>query len=192
NSLPAIAPFFTSPNPQLREAAVTTLRYLNQVKQCPPALSLITDADETVRRSTALTLGHLTDESVISRLTTAIATDPDWQVRRNAAQSIALHAQPETLPVLKTALTDELWQVRKAALQAMQKIPGADCVAAIAPMLTDDSSEVRKEAAITLGVLGDPAALSVLQQAIDDPDREVSIRAERAIRNIQQVSPSNA
>ncbi len=53
--------------------------------------------------------------------------------------------------------------------------------------LTDEVSDVRKEAAIALGKLANPAALQALQQALDDPDREVSIRAERAIANIQQT-----
>lgn len=36
-SLPYVLPFFESPDPALRESAVTTLRYLNQVERCQPA-----------------------------------------------------------------------------------------------------------------------------------------------------------
>jgi HEAT repeat protein len=191
-ALPAITPFFTSIHPSIREAAVTTLRYLNQVKQCPPAVKLIDDADAGVRRATALTLAHLADEAVISALSQAIRHDPDWQVRRNAAQSLAVHAQPTTLPTLRIALTDLHWQVRKTALQAMQKLPDAGYLSAIAQLLADEFSDVRKEAVIALGALGQATALNALQQALDDPDREVSIQAERAIRNIQiaQTSPN--
>ncbi len=60
-SLDAVLSFFNSQHPELREAAVTTLRYLNQVQICPKALSLLNDADNNVRRATAITLGYLKD-----------------------------------------------------------------------------------------------------------------------------------
>jgi len=74
----------------------------------------------------------------------------------------------------------------------MQKLPDAGYLSAIAQLLADEFSDVRKEAVIALGALGQATALNALQQALDDPDREVSIQAERAIRNIQiaQTSPN--
>jgi HEAT repeat protein len=121
-ALPYILPFFDSENPKVREAAVTTLCYLNQVKTCPPALALLSDPVETVRRAAALTLGHLADEEVIGLLSQALTGDSDWQVRRNAAKSLALHAAAEAIPALGTALQDEHWQVRKFTAQALQKV----------------------------------------------------------------------
>ncbi|MDZ4873656.1 MAG: hypothetical protein CLLPBCKN_003052 [Chroococcidiopsis cubana SAG 39.79] len=100
--LPAIAKFFKSENPELREAAVTTLSYLNQVQRCPPVLKLMQDSDGSVRRATALTLGHLADEEAIALLTQALTTDPDWQVRRNAAKSIFIHAKPSIILLSKS------------------------------------------------------------------------------------------
>jgi HEAT repeat protein len=67
-ALPYILPFFQSVNPDLREAAVVTLRYLNQVDRCQPALDLLTDPAETVRREVVLTLGHLRDKGIAQRL----------------------------------------------------------------------------------------------------------------------------
>lgn len=49
-------------------------------------------------------------------------------------------------------------------------------------------ADVRKEAAIALGTLASPEALPALQQALDDPDREVSIQAQRAISKIQAIA----
>ena len=106
--------FFESEHPQLREAAVTTLSYLNQVQICPPALSLISDRDESVRCAAALTLGHLADTDIVDLLGNALNNDTDWQVRRNAAKSLALHADAKIIPTVLIALKDEHWQVRKA------------------------------------------------------------------------------
>ena len=46
---------------------------------------------------------------------------------------------------------------------------------------------MRKEAAIALGVLQNPTALNALQQALDDPDKDVCIYTQRAIEQIQSV-----
>lgn len=184
-ALPYILPFFESNNPALRAAAITTLRYLNQIECCQPALALMSDSVAEVRRETVLTLGHLMDEEIISLLSQAITTDPDWQVRRNAAKALALHADPVALPAVGQALTDEHWQVRKFALQVLQKTPDPQFLPDLIRALTDEYSDVRRDAAIALGNLGSLDALNALQQALDDPDREVYIQTERAIQKIQ-------
>ena len=191
-ALPYILPFFQSDAPELREAAVTTLRYLNQVDRCPLVFDLLIDPEVTVRREVVLTLGYLADEGVIAHLSQALTTDADWQVRRNVAKSLAIHASPDALPTLTTALQDEHWQVRKFALQAVQKTPSNELLTELVQLLADEFSDVRKEAAIALGTLTTPAALHALHQALDDPDREVSIQAERAIKKIQgAITPEN-
>lgn len=193
-SLPYVLPFFASTHSELREAAVTTLRYLNQVERCQPALLLLSDPEVRVRRATALTLGHLADAEVIAQLGRALSHDSDWEVRRNAAKSLAIHANPAAIVPLETALEDEHWQVRKFSLQALQKIPADRTLPALIKALTDENSDVRRDAAIALGILKNQAALNPLQQALDDPDREVCIFAKRAIQSIQETlkEPSNA
>lgn len=192
--LPYILPFFESDQAELREAAVTTLRYLNQVKQCAQAIALLSDSSETVRRSAALTLGHLADTDVVSALCRSLIEDADWQVRRNAAKSLALHADRSAVPALETASSDEHWQVRKFALQALQKTPDDCTLPTLIQALTDEYSDVRRDAAIALGTLKNPVALNALQQALDDPDRDVCIYTQRAIQSIQESlqEPSNA
>ena len=188
-ALPYILPFFYSDNPQLSEAAVTTLRYLNQVESCQPALALMSDPVEAVRRATTLTLGHLIDEEVVALLNEALASDPDWQVRRNAAQSLALHAPSEAVPVLGAALGDEHWQVRKFAAQALQQVADDQVIPALVTALSDESSDVRRDASTALGNLGDPSVLNALQQTLDDPDMDVRINSQRAIQKIQESTP---
>jgi HEAT repeat protein len=188
-ALPAILPFFQSADPGLRAAVMTTLRYLNQVDRCPPVFDLLADPEAAVRREVVLTLGHLSDEGVIAQLGQALTSDTDWQVRRNAAKSLAIQAHPEALPALAIALQDAHWQVRKFVLQALQKTPQTtlsddllpDLIQALIQALADEFSDVRKEATIAIGQLGNADALNALQQALDDPDREVCIYAQRAI-----------
>jgi HEAT repeat protein len=180
-----VMPFFESPVPELREAAITTLRYLNQVVRCQPALALMSDPDEAVRRTTALTLGHLADDQVIPILAQAVTDDPDWEVRRNAAKSLTTHANPHAIAALEKAAEDPHWQVRKFSIQALQTIAAERTLPLFIKALTDEYSDVRREGVKALKILNNPVALTPLQQALDDPDRDVCIFAQRAIQSIQ-------
>lgn len=191
-ALPAILPFLQSPNSDLREAAIVTLRYLNQVERCEPALVLLTDPEASVRRATALTLGHLQDETVISKLSQALLTDSDWEVRRNAAKALAIHANALAIETLEKALKDEHWQVRRFSIQALQKIPSHGLLLPLIKALTDEFSDVRKDAAIALGLLKNSQALPALEQTLNDPDRDVVIYAQRAIQTIQSTLQEHA
>ncbi|MGD1854612.1 MAG: HEAT repeat domain-containing protein [Leptolyngbyaceae cyanobacterium] len=193
-ALPYILPFFESENPVLREASVVTLRYLNQVVRCEPALALAKDTNDEVRRSAILTLGYLSDEAVVPMLCDAIATDPDWQVRRNAAQSLDLHATAAATPALTQAMADDHWQVRKFTARALQKVATDETIPTLIKALSDEYSDVRRDAAIALGNLGNPEVLPALKQTLDDPDRDVQIFSQRAIQKIQDqlAEASNA
>lgn len=180
-----VLPFFESESPALREASVVTLRYLNQVVRCAPAFTLAKDPVEAVRRAAMLTLGHLTDDEVVPLLCGAVASDPDWQVRRNAAQAIDLHATAAALPALTKAMEDDHWQVRKFTARALQNIATPATIPCLIKALSDEYSDVRKDAAIALGKIGHTDALSALQQTLDDPDSDVQIFSGRAIQAIQ-------
>ncbi|MEM6256254.1 MAG: HEAT repeat domain-containing protein [Cyanobacteria bacterium P01_D01_bin.156] len=193
-ALPYVMPFFESGNPTLREASIVTLRYLNQVVRCEPALALAKDTNDDVRRSAILTLGYLSDEQVVPMLCDAIANDSDWQVRRNAAQSLDLHATEAAIPALTQAMGDDHWQVRKFTARALQKVANDETIPNLIKALSDEYSDVRRDAAIALGNLGNPEVLPALQQTLDDPDRDVQIFSQRAIQKIQDqlTETSNA
>lgn len=184
-ALAYVLPFFESKSPALREASIVTLRYLNQVVRCEPVLALAKDSVEQVRRSVMLTLGHLTDDAVVPLLCEAVTADPDWQVRRNAAQSLDLHNTEAALPALTKAIEDEHWQVRKFTARALQNVATQSTIPCLIKALSDEYSDVRKDAAIALGKIGHSDALSALQQTLDDPDKDVQIFSGRAIQAIQ-------
>jgi HEAT repeat protein len=71
-------------------------------------------------------------------------------------------------------------------LQVLQKTPDAQFLPDLVRSLADEYSDVRRDATIALGNLGDPTALNDLRQAVDDPDRDVCIYADRAIQKIQK------
>ncbi|MFO0128374.1 MAG: HEAT repeat domain-containing protein [Pseudanabaena sp.] len=145
----------------------------------------MSDPDEAVRRATTLTLGHLADDEVVPMLAQAVTDDPDWEVRRNAAKSLTTHANPNAIAALEKAAEDQHWQVRKFSLQALQTIAAERTLPLFIKALTDEYSDVRREGVKALKILNNPVALTPLQQALDDPDRDVCIFAQRAIQSIQ-------
>ncbi|MGA0201366.1 MAG: HEAT repeat domain-containing protein, partial [Prochlorotrichaceae cyanobacterium] len=189
-SLPYVMPFFESESLVLREASVTTLRYLNQVVRCEPALALAKDPAPEVRRAAVLTLGHLADEAVVPLLCEVLTQDTDWQVRRNASQSLDLLASPASVKALEQALKDEHWQVRKFTARALQKVGTPEILPSLIQALSDEYSDVRRDAAVALGNLGHADALPALQQTLDDPDIDVRIFSERAIKKIKETLSS--
>ncbi|MFL0647960.1 MULTISPECIES: HEAT repeat domain-containing protein [Cylindrospermopsis] len=186
--LPYLLPFLESEHAELREAAITTLRYLNQVKTSPNAIGLLKDPIDFVRREAALTLGYLTDSQVIPSLIKALKEDPDWQVRRNVTKALAIHGNDGAIPALIEAIADEHWQVRRFAAQALQKIfqtvKTEIAIPALIRALADEYADVRKDVVIALATLGSPLAIAPLKQMLDDPDREVSIQAKGAMEKI--------
>jgi len=104
-----------------------------------------------------------------------------------AAQSVA---QP--ILALRTARAP---RERVRAIEDIARMRPAGCRAALEEALRDRSPAVRRGAAITLGELGDPAALAALDGAQRDRDRNVQ-RAARAsayaLRTLPAASPSSA
>ena len=78
--------------------------------------------------------------------------------------------------------------MRKFAARSLQEILDEQALPALITALADEMADVRKEAAIALGNLADPIALNALQQAADDPDRDVAIYTQRAIAKIHSVA----
>jgi HEAT repeat protein len=72
----------------------------------------------------------------------SLTTDSDWQVRRNAAKSLALHATAEAIPALGEALQDEHWQVRKIAAEGLQKVADERVLPNLVRVLSDECPDV--------------------------------------------------
>ena len=65
-------------------------------------------------------------------------------------------------------------------------MPDQRILSTVINLLVDPMSDVRKEAAITLGKLANQQSLQALEQTLEDLDRDISIYAERAIKEIQK------
>src|SRR3989344_5753533 len=83
-------------------------------------------------------------------------------------------------------LTHPDYVVRTRATCILVDFGGEDKVPHVAQVLKNDINElVRHEAAIALGVIGSKEAKSILEKALNDPDRPVVESAVIALSNIE-------
>jgi HEAT repeat protein len=82
------------------------------------------------------------------------------------------------------AVADEFWQVRLKAARSLGRMRIARAVTAIGACLQHPQANLRKEGAAALGEIADPAGLTFLEAAFDDPDPEVRKNARWGTQQI--------
>jgi HEAT repeat protein len=116
--------------------------------------------------------------------------DPDPQVRRQAARSLAALEAKEAVPGLTTALKDKDDGVRASAAEALWSIgPAAkEAIPALTAALKDKNVDVRLNAAGALGGIGPEAksAVPALNAALKDQNEDVRNAAAKALSHIQE------
>jgi HEAT repeat protein len=171
-------------------------------------IDLLKDADWTIRREAAVTLGEMGDERCVAPLVLALQ-DGDWQVREAAIEALGQVGSPAVEHLIKR-LRD--WDIRKSAIRALGKIKdervldplmrqlhhdefkddatdalvelGAPAVDRLVNALKDKDEVVRKQAIIALGRIKDPAAIDPLIGMLKDPDWFSRLTAARALEKI--------
>lgn len=72
-------------------------------------------------------------------------------------------------------------------IRALGSISEASSLAVLLPLAADSSSRVRRQLSVTLGEIGDPAALPVLEELLNDPGIDVMSAASRAMELIEEA-----
>lgn len=171
----------------VRREAVGVLGWLKQADALPALARLaINDSDAEVRRSATGSLGLAGTGQVAQVLPALLAAlgDPQWQVREEAATTLAKLRPPAALPGLLQAMQDEHWQVRLRAARALGRLQDAAALPALTEALAHPAGNLRKEAAIALGELGEVAGVAPLRLAAQDPDPEVRKAARLALARL--------
>jgi len=152
----------------------------------------LTNRNAEVRRIAAEALGQLGPEAraAVPDLVRALA-DPEILVRRASARALG-QIGPEAraaVPDLVRALADKDSYVRLSAAEALRQI-GQAAVPDLVRALADEYSYVRRAAAVALGEIRsvDAAVVAALQKALYEPNREVRLAAEDALRKISAAS----
>src|SRR5499426_454188 len=109
--------------------------------------------------------------------------DPDPSAQRKAAEALRLGFEVQAVPVLNRAVETGNPSVRIEAIRALAQIqpPAPETVATLSKAMRDTDPAVQRAAAAALGDVG---AVSVLTQALKDPDKNVRRNAVRPLRRV--------
>jgi succinate dehydrogenase/fumarate reductase flavoprotein subunit/HEAT repeat protein len=155
-------------DPEVRIEAVHGLESLSAAE---PLATAADDPSREVRIAVGQGLGSIATDAAKAALV-PLATDPDPLVRAAALASGA----DTLLPHAADALTDDAWQVREAATALADT---GQLLAAVA----DPHPNVRRAAVRALGQLPASAeSVTVLTEALADPDADVRAYARHALR----------
>jgi HEAT repeat protein len=222
-AVPTLIGELTYPTSDVRRRAAQALGQIGDKRAVEPLLHVLAqDQDGVVRWVAALALGELAEESAIPALVNALTDedwnaasaagkalvrigkpavgplierllDPDYRVRRHAAQALSEIADSRATQPLIAALEDEDSWVRFSAAEGLGAIGAGDnsVVDTLIRLLGDEDSEVRGVAVVALGKLGNPRALPALEQLADDTgatwdDRTIAEAAEEAKAQIEK------
>jgi HEAT repeat protein len=167
-SLAAFTDRLSDTEPEVRIEAVHGLVSLDAAE---PLASAAADSSREVRIAVAQGLGSIASDAAKAALV-PLATDADPLVRAAALASGA----DTLLPHAADALADDAWQVREAATALADT---GQLLAAVA----DPHPNVRRAAVRALGQLPASAeAVTVLTEALADPDADVRAYARHALR----------
>jgi succinate dehydrogenase/fumarate reductase flavoprotein subunit/HEAT repeat protein len=168
DSLTAFSDSLADAEPEVRIEAVHGLVSLSA---SAPLASAAADSSREVRVAIAQGLGSIADPSAQAALV-PLAADPDPLVRAAALAS----GSDSLLPYAATALADDSWQVREAATAVAS-------TAQLVATVTDPHPNVRRAAVRALGQLPASAeAVTILTEALADPDADVRAYARHALR----------
>jgi HEAT repeat protein len=151
--------------PEVRAAALRTLRLLGVRQGVPVALDRLGDADDSVREAAADLVGRLGGAEAAGHLR-ARAGDPTPAVRAAVATALGLVGAPETQEDFARLLHDPEPAVRAAAARGAAEAGCRPVVPDLVERLADDDPSVRTAAARALGQVGDPTVVPVLLRAL--------------------------
>ncbi len=162
------------------------------------------DADERARGTMLLANGYFGGEDPYHALYIERAADEDPNARAAGVRGLALHGQPEDVPLLVERLKDENVRVRLEAARALQRVHNPVAIDELivhtrlptlptAPSGTSPGSpgtpgesepDIRAEAALALGQYAEARVLLPLIAALDDRSLTVNRAARWSLRTL--------
>ncbi len=166
-------------------------RDTDEVEQDPAVVTALierlADANASVRRAAAQSLGNLRARRAVSALTTALG-DKSREVRAAAAGALGNIDDPKAITALVKLLGDESAEVREQALNALSNFESDVPAAPIIALLGDARPDVRARAAAMLGNIGDRAAIAPLGKLMKDGSPEVRREALQSLTQFKDAS----
>jgi putative heme-binding domain-containing protein len=162
-AIPLLTRKLTSPEAEVRAAAIEALGTLGAADGREPVLALLADQDVRVRRAAAAAAGKLGAKKASASLVKLLA-DADPEVRRGSLDSLRLLRAPEAVRLAVAALNDRPLEL--SALKCLSELGGPEQAAAVAEFAQrNPSAEVLATAVRMLTAWRDRPELSAARRA---------------------------
>jgi len=179
-AVPALIERLDDNSRYVREAAVRALGRIGDERALPPLTDLFLNpgrAGAGIVYEALLALGDASVPVFREGLTSATES-----VRVTSCFGIAASVEPEAARCeLDPMLTDPAGEVRAATCETLGRIPSATAPEALAQTTRDPVPSVRRAAVSALASYDDSRSLPFLLSALDDPERDVALRAGEAL-----------
>jgi HEAT repeat protein len=179
-AVPALTEQLSDSSRYVREAAVRALGRIGDERALPPLADLFLEpgrAGAGIVYEALLALGDASDPVFREGLSSATES-----VRVTSCFGVAASLEPEAAKLeLERMLTDPAGEVRAAACETLGRVPGATAPDALGQATRDPVPSVRRAAVSALGSYDDPRSVPFLLAALDDPERDVALRAGEAL-----------
>ncbi len=181
--LPQIKTYLDSPNPQNRLKAITELRNYEPNLVVPLLKRRMCDREFVVRSFVAIGLGNKRTDEGFELLLDLIEHDRDYNVRAEAANSLAKYGEQAIPYLVQLFQQDSNWLVRYSILAAIDFTQHPEIILELSDLgLRGEDSVIKQQAIAYLGQLAPTPqksqALELLLTAAKS--EEVAVRAQVA------------
>ncbi len=184
------------PNPQMRERAMTEIVNNQDENTISTLMAALGEEDVVYRRACVKTLGAVGMDSVPAVVDQMLNAEDDT-VRASCTKAmaqIAVYHPDEPFPTeglegLKQAMADPYPVVQIAAVMSLGEIGVPAVETLLETLRTTDNVAIALTITNTLGSIGDPRALDVLRDLIQDESVDSYIRetAESALPRLENI-----
>ena len=178
-------------NRHVRDAAVRALGRIGSAEALPSLAALYADPGRRVSP------GFVYEALVAVGGAEPVFVDglrsPDERVRVVSCFGVARVLSADgARSALEPMLVDPAAPVRAAACLSLGRVGSGQVPPALAEAVHDAEPNVRREAAAALGAFDDPGTVGVLLEALEDPDREVALRAGESLVRLSRLPNAHA
>jgi len=162
---------------KVRASAADALGEFEDSRAIGPLADLLNDPSTEVKKSALDALSHYEDNVLPAPAIIRMLSDPDPDIRHNAAHLAGKLRDRSALRPLAKLVSDPNSDVRQAAIEAIGELKEPAAAEAILPGLSDTNADVRQQTLNTIEELKAGIAEPTLIGLMRDPDADVRQQA---------------
>ena len=189
-----IETYLESPNPQERMKAITELRHYEPPLVVPLLKRRIYDQEFMIRSFVAMGLGFKRTEEGFELLVNIIENDKDYNVRAEAANSLAKYGEQSIPHLVKLFQKDSHWLVRQSIFAAIDLSKYPEILLDLSILgLKGEDPVVKLTAIANLGQLAETAQASfALELLLEAANSEKAIIRAQAAKTLKHFTDPRA